>query len=204
MRPDRQLLQDNLKHLKVHLPALDSQDEETLEYIYNVFFSVGPDLSYSSVSPGPSGPTYEQLMTLRDGEGTNWSFLDTEDRYRYVKEMQRQNLIVPIVGDFSGPKAIRTVARYVKDHNAVVSAFYLSNVEMYILPSPQWKAFCANVAALPVDSSSTFVRFVVGGYARYLRRDFGSASLISPMIDVLTGETKGYPPSYYDLLRASH
>ena len=42
-----------------------------------------------------------------------------------------------------------------------------------------------------------------GGYARYLRRDFGSASLISPMIDVLTGETKGYPPSYYDLLRAS-
>ncbi len=204
VRPDRQLFQDNLKLLKEHLPALDSQDEEALEYVYNVFFSVGPDLSYSSVSPGPSGPTYEQLMTLRDGEGTNWSFLDTEDRYQYVKEMQRQNLIVPIVGDFSGPKAIRTVARYVKDHNAVVSAFYLSNVEMYILPSPQWKAFCANVAALPVDSSSTFVRFVVGGYARYLRRDFGSASLISPMIDVLTGETKGYPPSYYDLLRASH
>jgi hypothetical protein len=203
VRPDRQLFQDNLKLLKEHLPALASEDQETIEYVYNVFFSVGPDLSYSSVSPGPSGPTYEQLMTFRDGEGRNWSYLASEERYQYLKEMQRQNLIIPIVGDFAGPKAIRTVARYLKDHSAVVTAFYLSNVEMYILPSPQWKAFCANVAALPVAPSSRFIRFVVGGYARYLRRDFGSASLISPIIDVLTGETKGYPPSYYDLLRAS-
>jgi len=88
-----------------------------------------------------------------------------------------------------------------------VGTFYLSNVEMYILPYGQWKAFCRNVAELPVDTSSTFVRFVVGGYARYLRRERWvvdpSTSLISPMIDVMTGMTTGYPPSYYDLLRAS-
>jgi hypothetical protein len=115
-------------------------------------------------------------------------------------------MIVPIVGDFSGPKAIRTVARYLKDRKAVVGAFYLSNVEMYIVPAHKWKAFCRNVSELPMDTSSTFIRYIVGRYARYVRREKGlytSLSLISPMIDVLTAMTTGYPPSYSDLIRAS-
>jgi hypothetical protein len=121
--------------------------------------------------------------------------------------MQARNMIVPIVGDFSGPKTIRTVARYLKDRKAVVGAFYLSNVEMYIVPARKWKAFCRNVSELPMDTSSTFVRWVVGGYTRYVRREKGPytpTSLISPMIDVLTAMTIGYPPSYSDLIHASH
>lgn len=203
--PDRQRFERNLSEIKSRI-QLTAEDQKTIDYIYNVFFSLGPDLNYSSVGPGPNGPTYAQLMTLTDRSGQNWSYLSTEDRFRRVKEMQRKNLVVPIVGDFSGPKAIRMVARYLQDHHTVVSAFYLSNVEMYILPSPQWKSFCMNVAALPVDSSSTFIRFVVGAYARYVRTGFewpASVSLTAPMIDVLTGVTKGYPPSYFDLLRAS-
>jgi len=120
--------------------------------------------------------------------------------------MQRKNLIVPLVGDFAGPKAIRIVARYLKDHQAMVSAFYLSNVEMYLRASPQWKSFCTNVAALPVDQSSTFIRFLLGRYAYAVSPNgFGrrNVSAVSPMIDVLTGVAKGYPPSYYDLIHAS-
>lgn len=41
-------------------------------------------------------------------------------------------MIVPIVGNCAGPKAIRSVATYLKQHDAVVSAFYLSNVEQYL------------------------------------------------------------------------
>jgi hypothetical protein len=202
--PDRQRFERNLKEIKSRLQLTDD-DQKTVDYIYNVFFSIGPDLNYSSVGPGPNGPTYSQLMTLTDRSGQNWSYLSNEERFRRVKEMQRKNLVVPIVGDFSGPKAIRMVARYLRDHDAVVNAFYLSNVEMYILPSQQWKSFCMNVAALPVDGSSTFIRFVVGAYARYVRgfQWPASASLTAPMIDVLTGVTKGYPPSYFDLLHAS-
>jgi hypothetical protein len=77
---------------------------------------------------------------------------------------------------------------------------------MYILPAAQWKAFCRNVTELPMDASSTFVRYVVGVYARYLGREKGwytSTSVTSPTIDILTAMTTGYPPSYYDLLRAS-
>jgi hypothetical protein len=205
-RASRRLFESNLSRIEERLAPLSESDKHTVAYVYKVFFSVGPGLMYSSLTSGPNGPTYEQLMTLSDGGGVQWSFLSSEERFRFVKEMEAKNLIVPIVGDFSGPKAIRTVARYLKDRHAVVGAFYLSNVEMYILPAKQWKAFCRNVSELPMDSSSTFVRYVVGGYARYLRRErgvFTSTSLIGPMIDVLTAMTTGYPPSYYDLLHAS-
>jgi hypothetical protein len=63
--------------------------------------------------------------------------------------MHRKNLIIPLVGDFTGPKAIRAIARYLKDHNAEVTAFYVSNVEEYIhSPRSVWTAYCGNLAAL--------------------------------------------------------
>jgi hypothetical protein len=203
--PDHAFFESSLRTIKAQL-NLSREDERALEHVFGVFFAIGPDLSYSSANfNAPTGPTYASLMTLTDPLGQNWSYLATEENFRFVKEMQRRNLIVPIVGDFAGPKAIRTVGRYLKDHHATVSAFYLSNVEMYILPSAQWKAFCSNVAALPVDSSSMFIRFVLGIYARtaYPGPGPGAISVSSPMVDVLNGVAKGYPLSYYDLLHAS-
>ena len=204
--PDHEFFEINLKRIKAQL-HLNSNDEKVVEQVYRVFFAIGPDLSYSSTdSYAPAGPSYADLMALTDANGRNWSYLASEESFRAVKEMQRKNLIVPLVGDFAGPKAIRSVARYIKDHQATVTAFYLSNVEMYILPSPQWKEFCANVASLPVDESSMFIRFLIGRYAYALSANaFGprNVSVISPMIDVLTGVTKGYPPSYYNLIHAS-
>jgi hypothetical protein len=199
------LFEQNLKLMKAQL-HLNAADEQTLEDVYRVFFSVGPDLNYNSVNRyAPYGPSYSNLMTLTDGRGENWSYLASEDSFRFVKTMQRKNLIVPIVGDFSGPKAIRTIAQYVKDHRARVSAFYVSNVEMYILASPQWKNYCRNVADLPLDASSMFIRFLIGPYARVAAGSFGARnmSVIGPMIDVKTAMVKGYPPSYYDLIHAS-
>src|SRR5262245_61908391 len=189
-QPDQSFFDNNLKRIKAQL-RLSSDDEKIVEQVYRVFFAVGPDLSYSSTDLyAPAGPSYTNLMTLTDADGRNWSYLASEESFRFVKEMQRKNLIVPLVGDFAGPKTIRSVGRYTKDHQATVRAFYLSNVEMYILPSPQWKNFCTNVASLPVDESSMFVRFLVGRYAyAFSASAFGprNVSVISPMIDVLTG-----------------
>jgi hypothetical protein len=74
--------------------------------------------------------------------------------------MQQQNLIIPVVGDFAGPKAIRAVGQYLKDRGAVVHAFYISNVEDYIRA---WQQYEANIAALPLDSSSVFIRWSTAG-----------------------------------------
>jgi hypothetical protein len=72
--------------------------------------------------------------------------------------LNRKNLIIPVVGDFAGPTAIRRVGEYLKQRNSIVTVFYLSNVEYY-LSGPTMKAFQSNVATLPVDSSSMLIRW---------------------------------------------
>jgi hypothetical protein len=51
----------------------------------------------------------------------------------------------------------------VKSKGATVSAFYLSNVEQYLYQDRIWTNFCRNVATLPLDPTSTFIRSVRGG-----------------------------------------
>jgi hypothetical protein len=72
--------------------------------------------------------------------------------------MQHRNLIVPVVGDFAGPKAIRSVAAWLKARNAVVGAIYASNVEQYLWQDGKAFAYYANVGELPIDASSVFIR----------------------------------------------
>src|SRR5262245_16372043 len=110
---------------------------------------------------------YSRLMITSDITGRNSSFLVNEENYLYVREMQRKNLIVPLVGDFAGPAVIRNVARYLTERKATVGVFYISNVETY-LDDAQKQAFYANVATLPVDTSSMFVRHILGNPARGL------------------------------------
>ena len=67
--------------------------------------------------------------------------LRAEGNYKIVREMQQKNLIVPLVGDFAGPKAIQAVGEYLKAHNSTLSIFYLSNVEQYLVPAPTLMRF---------------------------------------------------------------
>ena len=80
------------------------------------------------------------------------------------KNMEQRNLIVPLVGDFGGPKTIRAVGQYLRDHESTVEAFYVSNVEQYLFQSNPTAVnggsqnFYNSVATLPLDSTSTFIR----------------------------------------------
>jgi hypothetical protein len=86
------------------------------------------------------------------------SYLASEEAFAFLKTMESRNLIVPVVGDFGGPKALRAVGKYVRDHDATVSAFYVSNVEGYLRGRGLYPAFCGNVAAMPLDDASVFIR----------------------------------------------
>ena len=99
-------------------------------------------------------------MVADDGKGQHRSFLASDENFMVLKELHEKNLLVPVVGNFAGPKALRAVGRYLKEREATVSAFYLSNVEQYLQREGSWYAFCANVATLPLDASSTFIRSV--------------------------------------------
>jgi hypothetical protein len=105
-------------------------------------------------------------MTATDDARKNWSFLATEENFLRLKEMQMKNLIVPVVGDFAGPKAVKAVGQYVRDHGGVINTFYMSNVEPYLFQAGNWKTFYDSVATMPLDASSVFVRTFFEGTAR--------------------------------------
>jgi hypothetical protein len=153
-----QAINDRL--IKQHQFKLTADDLQKIDYVFSVFFRGGPkmDYSYASSSPNNQVPSYYNLMVTTDGRGKNWSYLDTEDRYQYVRDMQLKNLIVPLVADFGGPKTIKTIGQYLKDHHATMSVFYISNVEDYL--SATWAQYRANLAALPVDDSTLLIRFI--------------------------------------------
>ncbi len=86
-------------------------------------------------------------MTADDGHGVMRSFLADEKNFQTIRQLEFRNLIVPVVGDFAGPKAVREVGRYLASHQAPVSVFYLSNVERYLFEAVDaWRRFYVNVA----------------------------------------------------------
>ena len=157
---------DNLL-VRKHGFALSNDDLDGIKYVYNAFFQFGPKIQYSSTSSfgGSAQPTYADLMTAADFAGLEHSYLANEENFQFMKDLETRNMIVPVVGNFGGPKAIRAVGRYLKDRNAIVTAFYLSNVEQYLRQDLIWDDFCANVATLPLDDTSTFIRSVRRGNA---------------------------------------
>jgi len=164
------LYRDNLKALDdllvaKHHFALSDGDRQGVEYVYHAFYNFGPQLTYSSTGGfgGRYQPSYADLMVATDEAGLNRSFLASDENYQFMKTLEAKNLLVPVVGNFAGPKAIRAVGEYIRTKGATVSAFYLSNVEQYLYQDRIWGNFCRNVAALPLLPSSTFIRSVRGG-----------------------------------------
>src|SRR5262245_27526536 len=130
VEPDRQFFLANVEAIKMHLEGrrkfrLSQDDEATSEHVYSSFYTGGPDLTYNGIGGGfarsRSMPSYGELMKLTDQEGANRSYMASEENFRLLQDYQKKNLIVPIVGDFAGPTAIRAVAAYLKQHNAFVS-----------------------------------------------------------------------------------
>src|SRR5206468_2505492 len=113
-----------------------------------------------------------------DGMGELRSYLASDESFRFLKQLEGDNLIVPLVGNFSGPRAIRAVGQYLKDKGASVSVFYVSNVEEYLRQDGVWPSFCDNVASLPLDENSTFIRSVRGRTATGL---FTLSSELAPI-----------------------
>ena len=149
-------------------------------YVYSAWFKAGVEIRYElngggfAAAPSRGGgfggrgigglPSYAELMTANDGAGKNRSYLATEEAFRFVKDLEARNLIVPVVGNLGGPKALRAVGAYLKKQGATVSAFYVSNVEQYLREDGLWNTFCASAATLPADTSSIFIRSSRGGF----------------------------------------
>ena len=136
---------------------LEASDLESIDHVFNAFYSDGINIHYARSRPmSDPGPSYAALMSARDILGQSRSYLATEEGFQFLKDLQKRNLIVPVVGDFAGPNAIRHAGDYVRQHGTTIRAFYGSNVEVY-LSREQSVAFCTNLAALPHDYRTWFI-----------------------------------------------
>ena len=164
--------------VKKHGLPLSSDDLSGINYVYRNFYSFGPSINYNSSTRGGGFGgfvSYADLMVATDGDNVSRSYLASEESFRIVKDLEQKNLIVPLVGDFAGPKAIRSVGKYLKEHNATVTVFYASNVEQFLYGSGTWTTFCRSVATLPLDATSTFIRSTrSGGFGRGAMSVLGS------------------------------
>jgi hypothetical protein len=219
--PDTMLYKRNFAAIKAHLAsrgfAMGDSDAKSMEYIYSQFYEAGPQINYNFSSGGGGGfgrgnmPTYATLQVATDTSGKNWAYLATEANYRWLKDFETKNLLVPVVGNFAGPKAIRAVSQYLKDHHAVASAFYTSNVEQYLFQQDdEWSRFYKNVATLPLDSTSTFIRSIGGGFrggystaAPQMRYGGRLASVTSGIQDLLKAFNDGKIQWYGDVISMS-
>jgi hypothetical protein len=199
--------------------TLSRGDLAGIDYVYRAFYSAGPDLRYSfgRGAGWQPFPTYRDLMIADDGQGVQRSYLASEELYHALQDLQERNLIVPLVGDFGGPKALRSVARYLDVHHATVTVFYTSNVEQYLFRPLEgrdaWQRFYDNVAAMPITNQSTFIRAFFNNQGRIMRipdpqsgvAPLGprSQTLLNPIAVLLGAYSEGHIGSYSDVIELS-
>jgi hypothetical protein len=180
-----ELYKQNLEQIRNHLTKthklpLTADDLRGVENVYYAFYWYGPIIQYStSLGGGGNFPTYAQLMTATDEKGVARGYLASEEQFAFIKELHSRNLILPIVGDFAGTKALKAVGQYLKDRDSPVSVFYLSNVEQYLGREGRLNPFCENVKTLPLDGSSTFIRSIRDG--SYYANGTGLTSVLGNM-----------------------
>ena len=162
----------NLRAVLEHLTgkhgfSLSDADRLSVTQAMIAFRNAGPD---SLKGMGDStNPTYSQLMAATDLTGALQSYLASEDNFRAVRELEERNLIVPVVGDFAGTKAIAGIGRYVRQRGAIINTFYVSNVERYLFDQGEHgRQFYANASMLPMDTSSLIIRSVTSDISRRL------------------------------------
>ena len=194
--------------------TLSQADLGAIDYVFGAFYRAGADIRYS-FGRGRGWqpfPTFKDLMVEHDLEGAQRSYLASEELYATLRDLEERNLIVPLVGNFAGPKALRSVGRYLDMHHATVSVFYTSNVEQYLFQDHIWDTFYENVGAMPLDERSTFVRAYFFGQGRVFRfeppqpgQPIGprSEQLLNPIHVLLSAFRDGRINTYNDVIDLS-
>jgi hypothetical protein len=149
----------DLLHTLRTWPELDLTltDFHDIERIYWEFYRQGLEIKYDSWRSF-FFPTFKQFLLETDLEKRHRNWLASSETYQFVREMQRQNLIVPAVGDFAGDTAFRRLGDLLDIKGETVSAVYVSNVEFYLFRQHRWNRFVDNIRRLPVNEHSVFIR----------------------------------------------
>ena len=142
---------------RLHVVRVRGDDEE-IARIHDAFFTRGLSLAYAMKGSHRKYPTLAETFSARDAEGAPASFLASDESYARVRRLVLENRVLPIVGDFGGERALRSVAGDMRARGLLLGAFYTSNVEQYLFDAHSYSLFVASVTAMPRDDASLLVR----------------------------------------------
>jgi hypothetical protein len=194
-----------LKTVRRYGIPLAAADTSTLRRFHNEFIRQGLDLQFTSSGRAPRFyyPTLRQLILERDLEGNRASYLAGEESWRFLKDLEARDRVIPVTGDLAGSRAFPAISREIAARNERVSALYVSNVEMYIWRDGSFKTFAANAVRLPRDGRSVIIRsFFGGGFGQshpMNRPDHISTQLVQTLDDFARREASGWS-SYWELV----
>src|SRR5262245_16631323 len=147
--------------------ALSSEDRATIDRFHRRFMEAGPGLRFQSLGRPPQThyPTYRDLLLERTPSGEPGSYLASEDAFLFVKDLQRRDLVLPVVGDLSGPGAMTAISKLLNARNQRVSAIYTSNVEFYLFNDGRFATFVTNLGRMPRAANGVIIRSFFQRYA---------------------------------------
>lgn len=119
-----------------------------------------------------------------------------------MQRLQQQNRVIPVVGDFAGEHALKKIGAELARRDLPVSVFYTSNVEQHLMEPDKWKAWAANIDALPSDERTLFLRCYLDQGRRHPAQMEGhrTASLVSSFDQFKwRNRTRGYG-SFFQLV----
>jgi hypothetical protein len=184
---------------------LSDSDLKKIEYVYRTLHEEGLDLRFSSIgrNNAMNYPTFESLLLQTDRAGQQQGYLSTEELFLWMKRFEAENRLIPIVGDFAGPKAFKAVGAFLKKNGLMVSTFYTSNVEYYLFEGPQWRSYLENLRALPMTDDAVFIRAYfsnAGGPHPLSVPGHRSTTLVHSVGDFLRDVNRGRVRSYWDVV----
>ncbi len=103
--------------------------------------------------------TFAEVFTKVNESGQQLNAFASEAKYSYLRQMQLDNKIIPLTGDFSGSVTLSKIAAFLKQKKKTVRSFYVSSVEWYLVKNKNvFDSWVENIKGLPIDSDSVFLR----------------------------------------------
>lgn len=157
VRATRKAVADLVRALP--LPITDA-DLSTIERFHREFVEGGTALRFRSFGREPRTyyPTFRQLVLETDAAGRPASFLVDEEDFRWVKDLEARNLVIPVVSDLAGPTAVRAIGTWLRERGIGLSEYYTSNVEDYVWQGGSYPRFVDNVRVLPWTADGVIIR----------------------------------------------
>lgn len=188
--------------LRAAAGATSEADARAFDTIHRAFFDRGLDLAFElKEKNGRTYPPLRAVLTATDARRKERGFLATEEGFRFVADLERKNLVVPVVGDLAGPHAIRAIGAYLREQGLVTSVLYVSNVEPYLFDAGTMGAFAANVRALPIDPRAIVVRAYLDQGRPHPREVAGhrTVSLVQPLARFVARSESAPYRSFWEL-----